>query len=82
MSDLRVSDGYRTNELSLQPGGYEVTVVYENGKRFIYDKVKKPGNYVKSIALKPTANGEIVEILVNNMIMWQRGVGDKQPWEI
>lgn len=82
MSDLRVSDGYRTNGLSLQPGGYEVTVVYENGKRLIYDKVKKPGSYVKSIALKPTANGEIVEILVNNMIMWQRGIGNKNPWEI
>lgn len=82
MSDLRVSDDYRTNELSLQPGGYEVIVVYENGKRLIYDKVKRPGSYIKSIALKPTANGEIVEILVNNMIMWQRGVGDKQPWEI
>lgn len=82
MSDLRVSDDYRTNELSLQPGGYEVTVVYGNGKRFIYDKVKRPGSYVKSIALKPTVNGEIVEILVNNEIKWQRGVGDKQPWEI
>lgn len=82
MSDLRVSDDYRTNELSLQPGGYEVTVVYGNGKRFIYDKVKKPGSYVKSIALKPTINGEIVEILVNNEIKWQRGTCDKQPWEI
>ena len=51
MSDLRVSDDYRTNELGLQPGGYEVTVVYGNGKRFIYDKVKRPGSYVKSIAL-------------------------------
>ena len=71
MSDLRVSDDYRTNELSLQPGGYEVSVVYENGKRLIYDKVKRPGSYIKSIALKPTANGEIVEILVNNEIKWQ-----------
>lgn len=82
MSDLRVSDDYRTNELSLQPGGYEVIVVYENGKRLIYDKVKRPGSYVKSIALKPTANGEIVEILVNNVTMWQRGIGNNQPWEI
>ena len=51
-------------------------------ERTIYDKVKRPGSYVKSIALKPTVNGEIVEILVNNEIKWQRGVGDKQPWEI
>ena len=82
MSDLRVSDDYRTNELSLQPGGYEDIVVYENGKRLIYDKVKRPGSYIKSIALKPTANGEIVEILVNDEVKWQRGIGNKNPWEI
>ena len=52
MSELRVADNFRTNSLSLEPGGYEVTVAYQNGQRLVYDKVKKPGYYIKSISSK------------------------------
>lgn len=82
MGELRVSDNYRTNNLSLQPGGYEVTVVYQNGKRFVYDKVKKPGQYIKSISDKRSVNGPITEILIDNKTAWKLGVNDTEPWDI
>lgn len=82
MGELRVSDNFRTNSLSLEPGGYEVTVVYQNGKRFVYDKVKKPGQYIKSISNKDMVNGPITEILIDNKTAWALGVNDTEPWDI
>ena len=82
MEELRVADNFRTNELSLQPGGYEVTVVYQNGKRFVYDKVKKPGMYIKSISGKDKGYGPITEILIDGKVSWKLGVNDTEPWDI
>lgn len=82
MAELRVADKFRTNDLSLQPGGYEVTVVYQNGKRFVYDKVKKPGMYIKSISDKGSPNGPIVEILIDDKPTWKLGVNNTEPWDI
>jgi hypothetical protein len=82
MGELRVSDNFRTNDLSLQPGGYEVTVVYQNGKRFVYDKVKKPGMYIKRISDKRSVNGPITEILIDDKPAWKLGVNDTEPWDI
>ena len=44
-----VADEYRTNELSLQTGGYRVIVCYQKGKTLGYDKIKRPPAYVKQI---------------------------------
>lgn len=66
---LKVSDEYRTNSLSLKPGGYEVTVTHQNGKSFVYDKVKKPGVYVKSIS-DNSKNGPIKEIRIDGETVW------------
>jgi hypothetical protein len=82
MSELRVADKFRTNDLSLQPGGYEVTVVYQSGQRFVYDKVKRPGYYIKSISAKDKGYGPIMEILIDGKTSWKLGVNDTEPWEI
>ena len=81
MSQLKVSDQYRTNPLSLKEGGYEVTVIHSTGKSFVYDKVKRPGMYVKSISAQDKGHGPIVEILVDGKSAWTSGSG-REPWEI
>ena len=63
---MRVGDEYRTNPLSLRPGGSIVSVVFSNGKTLEYDKVKSPKKYVSSI---PTRD-EIVQIYVNGEQVW------------
>ena len=37
---MRVGDEFRTNPLSLKPGGSIVTVVFSDGRMLDYDKVK------------------------------------------
>lgn len=80
MADLRVSDQYRTNPLSLKPGGCEVIVVFENGKRFIYDKIKKPQAYVRNISTKETEHGRITEVLVDGGLKWKID-SNRDPWD-
>lgn len=80
MSNLKVTDNYRTNSLSLKPGGHEVTVIHQGGKSFIYDKVKRPGMYVKSISGDDKGHGPIIEILVDGASVWVTGSG-KEAWE-
>ena len=63
---MRVGDEYRTNPLSLIPGGSLVTVVFSNGKMLDYDKVKSPKKYVASI---PTRD-DIVAVYVNGNQVW------------
>lgn len=46
---LKVADPYRTNQLSIQPGGVIVVVEYADGKILEYDKVKNPSAYIRSI---------------------------------
>jgi hypothetical protein len=81
MNPLKVEDQYRTNALSLQPGGYTVTVIHQTGKSFIYDKVKKPGAYIKSINDQNKEHGPIVEVLLNGNSVWTKGCG-RDLWEI
>lgn len=64
----KVSDTYRKNELSFSPGGDEVTAVFKNGKRVIYDKIKIVDAYCNKLKKDP----EIVEILVNAKPYWSR----------
>ena len=72
---FRVPDQYRTNNLSLQPGGHEVSVTFSTGETKIYDKVKKPGPYIKALT------GEITLVLLDGKQVWQKG-DNKKAWEI
>ena len=53
MSGFRVGDQYRTNELSLRPGGYTVIVQEVGGRRYQYDKIKYPGRYIARAKSNP-----------------------------
>jgi hypothetical protein len=81
MKELKVADNYRTNALSLKPGGYVVKVSHADGKVFVYDKVKKPGAYLKMIKDQNPSHGEIIQISVNDSVVWSAGCG-KNFWEI
>jgi hypothetical protein len=63
-----VHERFRTNELSLQPGGYSVTAVYSNGTQRVYNNVKNPKAYINSIA----KDESIVKTLVDGEIYWTR----------
>jgi hypothetical protein len=83
MSELKVTDNYRTNPLSLKPGGSTVKSIHERGKVFVYDKVKSPGAYIKRMNTdaRIAEYGAIVEILIDDVSVWTNGSG-RQPWEI
>lgn len=81
MPEFKVGDEFRTNELSLIPGGKKVTVTYENGKVLTYDKVKSPGKYIKSISAKGSENGSIARIQVNGKEVWTN-LNKTNPWDI
>jgi hypothetical protein len=83
MSELKVTDNYRTNPLSLKPGGSTVKAIHERGKVFVYDKVKSPGAYIKRMNTdaRIAEYGAIVEILIDDVSVWTNGSG-RQPWEI
>lgn len=63
-----VHERFRTNELSLKPGGYSVTVVYSNGNQRVYNNVKNPSAYTESIV----KNASVVKTLVDGEIYWTR----------
>jgi hypothetical protein len=63
---MRVGDEYRTNPLSLRPGGSIVSVVFSNGRTLEYDKVKSPKRYVASIPERE----DIVQVSVNGSPVW------------
>ena len=72
--ELWVKDTYRTNPLSLRPGGVTVTVVYTNNYSYNYDKVKNPVKYISVISRK---NKQIVDVYIRNIHVWNRNEG----WE-
>jgi hypothetical protein len=56
-------------------------VTYEDGLTLVYDKVKKPGPYVRSIEEKGHDHGRILEIKIDGTTAWD--IDDpRQPWEI
>ena len=73
---MRVGDEYRINPLSLEPGGFIVTVVFSNGKTLEYDKVKSPRKYVARIPGKEN----ISHIYVNGGQVWSSAESTKY-WE-
>lgn len=63
---MRVGDEFRTNHLSLKPGGSIVSVVFIDGSTREYDKVKFPRKYVSTIPKRE----EIVLIYVDGKEVW------------
>jgi hypothetical protein len=66
-----ITDEFRTNKLSLTPGGSKVIVNYLNGETKAYDKVKSPKAYVNAI-LKLNSGDVIGSIYVNKQLFWQK----------
>ena len=81
MATINVKDQFRTNPLSHQPGGHTVNVTYEDGLTLVYDKVKKPGSYIRNIEERGHEHGKILQIKVDGQIAWT--VNDvRDPWDI
>lgn len=74
---MRVKDEYRTNKLSLRPGGSLVRVIYKNGSDLEYDKIKFPKAYVSRLEGKE----EIVRIFVDEELVWSAEKDKKFYWE-
>ena len=73
---MRVGDEYRTNPLSLSPGGSIVTVVFSDGRMLDYDKVKSPKKYVSKIPQKD----DITAVYVNGNQVWT-DKEEKKYWD-
>lgn len=63
-----VSDTYRTNILSLKPGGYKIEVIYADHFR-VYDKIKYPEGYIKKIV---ELDNDIIEVKLEGSTCWKR----------
>ena len=68
MKELKVQDQHRTNELSFQPGGSEVKIVYDDGKSLVYDKIKNTGAYIR----KATKDPSVMKIYVEGDLKWEQ----------
>jgi hypothetical protein len=74
---MRVADEFRTNPLSLSPGGSIVTVAFSDGRMLDYDKVKSPKRYVDKIPQKE----DIVAVWVNGNQVWTNKE-EKKYWDV
>lgn len=63
-----VGDNWRTNQLSLVPGGSVVKVIYEDHFR-LYDKIKKPMAYINTITRQ---DPNIIAVEVDNKVAWKK----------
>ncbi len=68
----KVKDEYRKNNLSLEPGGCEVYVVYLDETR-VYDKVKNPVAFANGVIKKCKREGKTfpVEIKTKDKVLWE-----------
>ena len=65
MSILYVSDEYRTNPLSLTPGGSNVIVEYHSGDKFGYNKVKYPASYMAKVNPSDIIHGKVSRVYID-----------------
>ena len=65
---IKVKDEYRRNDLSLSPGGSDVTTIMSNGKKLTYDKIKSIEKYCARLKADPL----VMEILVDCESYWKR----------
>jgi len=63
-----VQDKFRTNELSVQPGGATVTVSHSDGSHRVYKNIKNPRAYTNSILKDET----IISVQVDGQAYWAR----------
>jgi len=47
--NIKVTQEFRKNALSLKPGGSTVTVVYDNNIELEYNNIKNPQAYINTI---------------------------------
>ena len=47
--NIKVNQEFRTNALSLKPGGSTVTVIYDNNIELEYNNIKNPQAYISTI---------------------------------
>jgi hypothetical protein len=59
---FKVGDQYRTNEMSLRPGGETVVVTYNDGRVYEYDKVKNPYAYIRKIEKNPLVKSASIKV--------------------
>jgi hypothetical protein len=69
MSELRVSDDHRTNELSLEEGGATIRIVMRTGQVLVYDKIKS----VRAYAQRAMKDSDVIEIWHENTCLYKRG---------
>ena len=65
---IKVKDEYRRNDLSLSPGGSDVTAIMSNGKQLTYDKIKSIEKYCARLK----NDKSVIEILVDGEAYWKR----------
>ena len=73
MQGIKVNDHYRTNPLSLEPGGVEVTVMMRDGFRLVYDKVKNPSKYISKLHNRES----IISIEIEGSVVWDESDPEK-----
>lgn len=66
----KVGDQFRTNELSIAPGGSTVSIFYRNGQVKSYDKVKSVESYCRAV-LKRENVSNILKIEVDGVLYYQ-----------
>ena len=66
MKEIKVADEYRTNPLSIQPGGDEIRVYLADGMIYTYDKIKSPAKYINRLEFKDN----IIRIDINGNRAW------------
>lgn len=74
---IRVEDQYRTNPLSHQPGGSEVTVYTRDGLSRTYDKIKNPQSYIGRLEFKE----DIVRVDIDGEQKWTSQEPGVRYWE-
>jgi|688.fasta_scaffold380130_3 hypothetical protein len=77
MKEIKVKEEFRTNPLSLQPGGSEVKLFCQDGVVFIYDNIKSPTNYISKVKFKD----EIVRIDVDGKQVWTSSEPGVKYWD-
>jgi|688.fasta_scaffold309103_1 hypothetical protein len=78
MKEIKVADEYRTNPLSIQPGGDEIKVYLMDGMVYTYDKIKSPAKYINRLEFKDN----IVRIDINGKQAWASIDPGAKYWEI
>lgn len=73
MKRYHVSDEYRTNPMSLKPGGSVIEVFHASGLVLEYDKIKFPSKYLREVYPKVnTADDPISRITVDGEPVFDR----------